>query len=123
MIASGKDVLATVLAGASVAVSAANVAGWGWPLTDNTRTAAGAALVLGVAACAVGAVDPWSQASRPRRWHQRVGAFLGGAAGIAAMVAIITGWVPALVVCTISTAVLWLITTSRHVVTRAPVPA
>lgn len=122
MIASVKDIVATAFAFSAVAISWAAVAEWGWPGTDSVRLTALVALVLGVTACAIGGVDAYS-AGPDRAWYQRFGSFLGGVAGVAALVAIAFGWKPALVTVALVIAVLWVVTTARHLVTRAPAAA
>lgn len=124
MIASMKDVAATALTAASLVFVWAHLAEWGWPLTATTRITALVALALAAAACATGSADGWEPNPARRRWYQRFGAVLGSMAGVAAVVAILFGWTPALVVFAVAVAVLWLVTTVRHVATRrTPVAA
>jgi hypothetical protein len=119
MIATPKDIVATVLVAGAGLVTWAHVQEWDWPITGNARLAAVIVLVLGTAACAVGSQDV--EVKGAKKWHQRVGPTVGGLAGLAAIVAIITGWTSWLVAATGLLVALWAVTTARHLVTRKPV--
>lgn len=121
MAASIKDAGATAIVSAAGVATWACLAEWGWPLVSNVRVTAALVLVAGVAACAVGARD--AQVVGKARWYQVMGPVGGGASSLAALVALITGWAPALAVSTILMVALWLASTVRHVGTRESLPA
>jgi hypothetical protein len=110
-----KDGVATLLTAGAVGVYAALLADAGLPLVSTPRTVALAVLVLGVAACAIGARVPLNEADRV---GGAVGALskVAALAGIAGLVAIVTGSEPVLAVFVGLTVLLWLATTVRHAI-------
>lgn len=109
-----RDAVATLMTGGAVALYLAYRAGADVPLVTGTRPAAGAVLVLGLAACAVGGGGQSDDEDRPRamRW---IGAF-SVVPILAALVAIVARNEVALTVLVWSTAAIWLATTVRHAV-------
>jgi hypothetical protein len=125
MIATTKDLGATALTVVSVGVVWLNAASVDVPVASNVRLAAIVALLLGVGACAMGAqMAPGENGPSMATWHDRLGAVLGGLSGVAAIVAVIFGWQPALIAYGAIVAALWAVTTVRHLATpRVRVPA
>ena len=123
MIATGKDLGATALVGISVATVWANAAGADGPIVGSVRLSALLAMALGVAACVAGAQPSQTDAPAFRTWHDRLGAILGGLSGVAGLVAVIFGSQPALVAYGVIVALLWAVTTLRHLVTPQVRPA
>ena len=120
MLASYKDLISTALVGGAAALAWANITEAGWPATSSTRLIALAVLVLGVAACAIGAAESWLPDKAERPWHQRLGSLGSAAAAIAAFVAVATGSTAALLIEASLVVALWLFATLRHLTTRAP---
>lgn len=92
-----KDAAATVLTALIVA---------GWLVVDSNRWAAAVVLALGVVSCSLGS------AGRERMW--RLPAFLGVAALVLGVLAIVTGSSLALALLVADDVVLWAVTTLRH---------
>ncbi|MDN4474237.1 hypothetical protein QQX09_00040 [Demequina sp. SYSU T00192] len=123
MIASGRDIVGTVLAGGAVTVAWAHAAGLDWPLVDSARTTAGIVYVLGVAACAGGSADSFESDPQAKRWYHRVGGLLSIVATAALVWTLVTGATAPVILLASVVAVKWLFATVRHLATAAPAPA
>jgi membrane-bound ClpP family serine protease len=100
------DAVATVLTGLSVLAFLATREGWNIALIgDNHRWAAAAILVLGIAACSVGA----------KRVNSALFGVLGGAAFVFGALALITGSLTPLALLVADMVVMWALATFRHV--------
>ena len=117
MSATVRDLGATVLVGTSVAVVWANATGASGPIVSNVRLASLLAMALGLAACIAAAQPAQNDTPALRTWHDRLGATLGGLSGVAGLVAVAFGSQPALIAFGVLLALLWLVTTIRHLVT------
>ncbi|WP_156155911.1 hypothetical protein [Demequina phytophila] len=120
MIASSRDVLATVLVGGSAALTWAHVNGLDWPFVGSARTTAGLVFVLGIGACAGGSTESWESDAARKRWYHRAGAALSVVAVGALVWALVTGSTVAVVALASVIGVKWLLATVRHLVTPAP---
>ena len=109
-----RDAVAAVLVAGVVTLYAAFVAGHGVTPVAGPRALAGGALLLGLAACAVGArVDPDRAAGRG--WAGYVlASVLGAVALVAALLTMLTGSTITLGVLVATTGMLWLYATVRH---------
>ncbi|MDN4484355.1 hypothetical protein [Demequina lignilytica] len=123
MIASGRDVVATIVVGGAMALAWAHVSGADWPLVGSARTTAGLVYVLGVIACASGSAEAWQQDRSRRRWYHPLGSLTSLAATAALVWALISGSSAAVVMLAIVVAVKWAFATVRHLVTPARSPA
>jgi hypothetical protein len=100
-----KDAVATSLTGLAVLAFLATHEAWNVPLIgDSHRWAAAAILVLGIAACSVGA----------RRVNSALFSVLGGTAFALGVVAIVTGSLTPLSLLVADMLVMWVIATVRH---------
>jgi membrane-bound ClpP family serine protease len=101
-----RDAVATGLTGLSVLAFLATHEGWNIALIgDSHRWAAAAILVLGIAACSVGA----------KRVLSALFGVLGGAAFVFGALALITGSLTPLSLLVADMVVMWALTTFRHV--------
>jgi hypothetical protein len=100
-----KDAMATSLVGLAVLAFLATDKAWKVPLFgDSHRWAAAAILVLGIAACSVGA----------RRVTSTLLSGLGGAAFVFGVLTLITGSLAVLALLVTDMIVMWTVTTVRH---------
>ncbi len=100
-----KDAVATGLTGLAVLTYLATHEGWNVPLVgDSYRWAAAVIMVLGIAACSVGA----------KRVNSVLFGVLGGAAFVFGVLALITGSLTPLSLLVADMVVMWALTTFRH---------
>jgi membrane-bound ClpP family serine protease len=100
-----KDAVATGLTGLAVFVFLATHEGWNVPLVgDSHRWAAAVVMVLGIAACSVGA----------KRIDSALFGVLGAAAFVFAVLALISGSLTPLSLLVADMVVMWALTTLRH---------
>ena len=117
---SPKDLIATVLAAAAVGVTLAVTNAWGWPLLTDYRSGAIALAVIGFGMCAFG--SDYSTVRGPDPF-----VVLAGIMGVAALVLMIAaiGWPGATSFVWLAVVIvgLWLVTTTRHLVSTVARPA
>ena len=100
-----RDAVATGLVGLAVLAFLATHEAWNVPLIgDSHRWAAAVIMVLGIAACSVGA----------RRMTSTLFGILGGAAFVLGILALITGSLTPLSLLVVDIVVMWAIATVRH---------
>lgn len=100
-----KDAVATGLTGLAVLTYLATHEGWNVPLVgDSYRWAAAVIMVLGIAACSVGA----------KRVNSVLFGVLGGAAFVFGVLALITGSLTPLSLLVADMVVMWALTSFRH---------
>jgi len=122
-----KDGIATLLVAGVVTLYAAFSAGAAVPLFGSARMIAGAALVLGLGACIAGGdvapTDaPGGTQTTPRdRWMAIMGVF-GLGAFVSGLIVLIAANEVALAVLIGLVAAMWLATTVRHALRKAPRP-
>lgn len=109
-----KDGVATLLAAAVVLVAVAVVQDWGWPLLGSYRAGSVAILVLGMGMCATG--NSAVEGSSMREPYTAVTSVLGIVSLGIAIWAIVADTQTSMVALTISTIVLWAISTLAHAV-------
>ncbi|GAA3561081.1 hypothetical protein GCM10022419_047150 [Nonomuraea rosea] len=107
-----KDALATVAAGANVAIYVAFTQGADVPIIDSVRGATGAILLVGiVGGCMLSAAPEEYERKGP---YMAVASTLGGIALLAGVLGLITAGELALAVLFYATVALWFIATVRH---------
>jgi Na+-transporting methylmalonyl-CoA/oxaloacetate decarboxylase gamma subunit len=107
-----RDGVATLLTAAVAGLYWAYLAGADLPLVSGPRALAGAVLVIGLGACAIGGGGLTADGMRSR-YGRSMSAF-AAVPGIAALVTIITGNGVILAVLVTSVVAMWLVATLRH---------
>lgn len=103
-----KDVVATLVVAAGVALGLSVLMGWGWPLMNGVRAGIIALGITGIAACSV---SGWASAE-PSFTNPFIvlAAVLGVVALGAGLVGLFAGTAPYLVTMVVAIALLWLVT-------------
>ncbi|WP_062518145.1 hypothetical protein [Demequina gelatinilytica] len=123
MIASAKDVVATVFVAGALALTWAHVTGADLPFTDSARMTAGLVFVFGLGACTTGSADAWESDPARKRWYHRVGSLLSIAAVASLVWALVAGTTAAVVALAVVVGVKWALATLRHLLTPRPAAA
>jgi len=110
MTRTGKDVAATIVTAAAVLVFAAAYSSWSvWLVGSSTRWAAGAILLLGLGACALGSPD-----TSGKDKATELLAVVGIVALALAIFTLISGAMGGLMLLIVADVVLWVAATARH---------
>ena len=117
----GKDLAATLFTGAAVGAYAVFAHGADVPMLSSVRGTTLVVLVLGwVGGCALSDVGDAYTGKQKTPAMVAVLTTLGGVALAAAVVGLVTGSEAALTVLVLTTVLLWLGSTARHLATRSP---
>jgi hypothetical protein len=119
----GKDAVATMLAGLAVLVVLAVTEGWGWPLLGSPRAGVLALGVIGVGMCASG--SRVGEQTSMRDPFIAVAMVLGIGSLVLIVLGLIVGSEALLVTLGATILALWLVTTLRHAIEspRRPITA
>jgi hypothetical protein len=118
-----RDAFATALTAAAVAPYVAFLSGDGLPLVSGPRALAATVLLLGVAACAIGAQSQVGKQADAAPWDIKVANVLGPACFLLALFTVVTGNTITLALLVGTTVLLWLFATARHAFVGAGVGA
>ncbi len=106
--------MASLLLVSLVLVAFAVIGGWSWPMLGSVRAGVGVVFVIGMAMCILGSRF---EADEMTKDPYLVGAsVLGAAALVLAVIGVITGSEAVFVVLIGVTALLWVVSTTRHAV-------
>jgi hypothetical protein len=122
-----KDGATTILAGLTVVAVVAALQGWGWPLLGSVAAGVGVVGALGWAMCLLGGAT--GSVPSMKNPFTVVMSVLGSIALVLIIVGVITGSEGVLVSLAAVTVLMWMVSTSAHVVRgqqaapKRPVPA
>ncbi len=122
-----KDLTATVLAAAAVAVFLAVTRSWDWPLLGSYRMGIVALLIIGQGSCVLGGSADAISSLTDRTAHavraaDIVAIVLGGLALVLAVIGLFVGTRAPFVALVVDILILWVVSTLRHALGTQPHP-